>query len=35
MEPVESIITDHPIPAVLVAAGLGLLIGMIICRSRD
>ena len=35
MEQVESIISDHPIPAVMVAAGLGLLIGMIICRSRD
>jgi ElaB/YqjD/DUF883 family membrane-anchored ribosome-binding protein len=35
MEPVENIIIDHPIPSVLVAAGVGLLIGMLIFKSRD
>jgi ElaB/YqjD/DUF883 family membrane-anchored ribosome-binding protein len=35
MEPVETAISDHPIPAVLVAAGLGFLAGMIIGKSRD
>lgn len=30
MEPVETMITDHPIPAVLVAIGVGLLAGMLI-----
>jgi ElaB/YqjD/DUF883 family membrane-anchored ribosome-binding protein len=34
MEPVETIITDHPIPAVLVAIGVGLLAGMLICRGK-
>ena len=35
MEPVENIIIDHPIPAVLVATGIGVLIGMLIFKSRD
>jgi ElaB/YqjD/DUF883 family membrane-anchored ribosome-binding protein len=35
VEPVEHIIIDHPIPAVLVATGIGLLVGMVIFRPRD
>lgn len=35
VEPVENIITAHPIPAVLIAAGIGLLIGALISRGRD
>ena len=35
VEPVEHMIIDHPIPSVLVAAGLGVLIGMFIFKSRD
>jgi ElaB/YqjD/DUF883 family membrane-anchored ribosome-binding protein len=35
MEPVETIISDHPIPAVLVAMGFGFLAGMLICKSHD
>jgi ElaB/YqjD/DUF883 family membrane-anchored ribosome-binding protein len=35
VEPVEHVITDHPIPAVLVAAGIGVLFGMLICKSRN
>jgi ElaB/YqjD/DUF883 family membrane-anchored ribosome-binding protein len=35
VEPVENIIIDHPIPAVLVAAGIGALFGMLLCRSRN
>jgi ElaB/YqjD/DUF883 family membrane-anchored ribosome-binding protein len=35
VEPVEHIIIDHPIPAVLIAAGIGVLIGMLIFKSRD
>ena len=35
VEPVENIIIDHPIPAVLVAAGAGLLLGMLIFKARD
>jgi len=35
MEPVETIISDHPIPAVMVALGLGFLFGMLISRSHD
>ena len=34
VEPVETIICDHPIPSVLVALGLGFLFGMLIGR-RD
>ncbi|MDH7594277.1 MAG: hypothetical protein QHG99_08015 [Methanomicrobiales archaeon] len=34
-EPVEKIIAGHPIPAVLVAAGLGFLLGALIFKSRD
>jgi ElaB/YqjD/DUF883 family membrane-anchored ribosome-binding protein len=35
VEPVETMISDHPIPAVLVAAGIGFLLGMLICKARD
>jgi ElaB/YqjD/DUF883 family membrane-anchored ribosome-binding protein len=35
VEPVENIIVDHPIPSVLVAAGIGVLFGMLICKSRN
>jgi ElaB/YqjD/DUF883 family membrane-anchored ribosome-binding protein len=35
MEPVETVISDHPIPAVMVALGLGFLFGMLISRSHD
>jgi ElaB/YqjD/DUF883 family membrane-anchored ribosome-binding protein len=35
VEPVENIIIDHPIPSVLVATGIGVLIGMLLFRSRD
>jgi ElaB/YqjD/DUF883 family membrane-anchored ribosome-binding protein len=35
VEPVEHIICDHPIPAVLIAAGIGALIGMLLFKGRD
>jgi ElaB/YqjD/DUF883 family membrane-anchored ribosome-binding protein len=35
VEPVENIICDHPIPAVLVALGVGVLCGMLISKFRD
>jgi ElaB/YqjD/DUF883 family membrane-anchored ribosome-binding protein len=35
VEPVENIIIAHPIPSVLIAAGIGVLIGMLIFKSRD
>jgi ElaB/YqjD/DUF883 family membrane-anchored ribosome-binding protein len=35
VEPVETIISDHPIPAVLIAMGVGFLFGMLICKSHD
>jgi ElaB/YqjD/DUF883 family membrane-anchored ribosome-binding protein len=35
VEPVENIIIDHPIPSILVAAGVGVLIGMLIFKARD
>jgi ElaB/YqjD/DUF883 family membrane-anchored ribosome-binding protein len=35
VEPVENIITAHPIPSVLIAAGIGVLIGALISRGRD
>jgi ElaB/YqjD/DUF883 family membrane-anchored ribosome-binding protein len=35
VEPVENIICDHPIPAVLVALGVGVLFGMLISKYRD
>jgi len=35
VEPVENIIIDHPIPSVLVATGIGVLIGMLIFKARD
>jgi ElaB/YqjD/DUF883 family membrane-anchored ribosome-binding protein len=34
-EPVENIIITHPIPSVLIAAGIGILIGALISRGRD
>ena len=34
-EPVEHIIVDHPIPSVLIAAGIGALIGMLIGKAHD
>ena len=35
VEPVEHMICDHPIPAVVIAVGFGFLLGMLISRSRD
>ncbi|MDO9326954.1 MAG: hypothetical protein Q7T80_18555 [Methanoregula sp.] len=35
VEPVEHIIIEHPIPAVLIAAGIGVLLGMLIFKNRD
>jgi ElaB/YqjD/DUF883 family membrane-anchored ribosome-binding protein len=35
VEPVETIISDHPIPAVMVAMGIGFLFGMLISKSSD
>jgi ElaB/YqjD/DUF883 family membrane-anchored ribosome-binding protein len=35
VEPVENMICDHPIPAVLIAVGFGFLLGMLISKSRD
>lgn len=35
VEPVEHIIRDHPVPAVVVAVGFGFLLGMLLSRSRD
>lgn len=35
VEPVETVIRDHPVPAVVVAAGIGFLLGMLISRSHD
>jgi len=35
MEPVETIISDHPIPSVLIAMGIGFLFGMLIGKSHD
>lgn len=35
VEPVENIICDHPIPAVLVALGIGFLFGMLVSKYRD
>jgi len=35
MEPVETAISDHPIPAVLIAMGVGFLFGMLVCKSHD
>jgi ElaB/YqjD/DUF883 family membrane-anchored ribosome-binding protein len=34
VEPVEKVIIDHPIPSVLVAAGAGLLLGMLIYKLK-
>jgi ElaB/YqjD/DUF883 family membrane-anchored ribosome-binding protein len=35
VEPVENLIIDHPIPSVLIAAGIGVIIGMFIFKPRD
>ncbi len=35
VEPVEHVIIDHPLPAVLVAAGIGILLGALISRGRN
>ena len=35
VEPVEHMIVEHPIPSVLVAAGIGVIIGMLLFKSRD
>ena len=35
VEPVENIICEHSIPAVLIAVGFVFLFGMLISRSRD
>ena len=35
VEPVETIIAQHPIPSVLIAGGVGVLIGMLILKARD
>ncbi len=35
VEPIEHIICEHPIPAVLAAVGFGFLIGLLISRTRD
>lgn len=35
VEPVETMICDHPIPAVLIAIGFGFLFGMLVSRSQD
>lgn len=35
VEPVENTIRDHPIPAVLVALGVGFLFGMLVSKYRD
>jgi ElaB/YqjD/DUF883 family membrane-anchored ribosome-binding protein len=35
VEPVENIIITHPIPSVLIAAGIGVLLGALISRGRD
>jgi ElaB/YqjD/DUF883 family membrane-anchored ribosome-binding protein len=35
MEPVETMISDHPIPAVLIAISVGFLVGMLIGKSHD
>lgn len=34
-EPIENVICEHPIPAVLVAMGVGVLFGMLISKFRD
>ncbi|MGA2934432.1 MAG: hypothetical protein ABSD81_04690 [Methanomicrobiales archaeon] len=35
VEPVETIIAQHPVPSVLIAVGVGVLIGMLIFKARD
>lgn len=35
VKPVETVIAEHPIPAVLIGIGLGVLIGALIFKSRD
>jgi ElaB/YqjD/DUF883 family membrane-anchored ribosome-binding protein len=34
VEPVEKVICEHPIPSVLVAAGAGLLLGVLIYKLK-
>lgn len=35
VEPFEAVIADHPIPSVLIAAGVGFLLGALLFKSRD
>ena len=35
VEPVETVIADHPIPSVLIAGGVGFLLGALLFKSRD
>lgn len=35
VEPVETIIADHPIPSVLIAVGVGFLLGALLFKSRE
>jgi len=35
VEPIETLISDHPIPSVLIAVGVGFLLGALIFKSRD
>ncbi|MEI8330092.1 MAG: DUF883 C-terminal domain-containing protein [Methanomicrobiales archaeon] len=35
IEPVEQVIITHPIPSILIAAGIGVLIGMLLFKNRD
>jgi len=35
VEPIEQVISEHPLPAVLIATGIGVLVGLLIFKSRD
>lgn len=35
VEPIETLISDHPIPTVMIAVGVGFLLGALIFKSRD
>jgi ElaB/YqjD/DUF883 family membrane-anchored ribosome-binding protein len=35
VEPVEMLISNHPIPSVMVAAGIGFLLGALLFKSRE
>ncbi len=35
VEPVEGMIARHPLPAVMVAAGIGFLLGALLFKSRE